>query len=179
MTWKALSVKLIWKIIKFPYQVLEFELKSLFYKKMRWKTTPSRSCECIGLNGFGPQKRARGPLPARGALLWPPLLLSKIQLEKRELKPNTMWNKGLLFSELGLDDFITSTCQRSTWGHGRRAETNRIAQRKRTFGCEVAHLSAFWLIFHESDQHRRSSRRCQWRLTAKWSSKCWYILTRE
>ena len=95
---------------------------------MKWKTTPSRSCECIGLNGFviafsGPQKRARGPLPARGALLWPPLLLSKIQLEKRELKPNTMWNKGLLFSELGLDDFITSTCQRSTWGHGRRAET--------------------------------------------------------
>ena len=30
LTWKTLSVKLLWKLINFPYQILELELELLF-----------------------------------------------------------------------------------------------------------------------------------------------------
>ena len=37
-TWKTLSVKWLWKLMNFPYQILELELESLFYKG--WDDVP-------------------------------------------------------------------------------------------------------------------------------------------
>ena len=72
----------------------------IIVQKMRWKTTPSRSCECIGLNG------------------------SVIAFSRKVTLLAARWPIRLIF-----------------------------------------HAS----LLHESDQNGRSSRRCQWRLTAKWS----------
>ena len=41
LTWKTLSVKLHRKLMNFPYQILEFELESLFHK--RWDEKPRRA----------------------------------------------------------------------------------------------------------------------------------------
>ena len=119
LTWKALSVKLLWKLMNLPYQILELELESLsiFYKRwirkirIRKTITDDHLRDTIRIATTkvipnlqsiiqrkqlhpyilplyirrtfrGPQKRAHGPLPARGAILWPPLAKGNVILNK-------------------------------------------------------------------------------------------------
>ena len=41
--WKTLSVKVLWKLMNFPYQILELELESLFIFDKRWDEKPRRA----------------------------------------------------------------------------------------------------------------------------------------